>query len=97
MAKVIDNHREKSVNIERDNAIRKNRDNKVKQAERERTTTVFVPVVLVIGVGAGLYGYRLGRKGGYLDGVNAGYVKGGQELIASWREHSEQMRLSRGE
>lgn len=89
MAKVLDTHREKA------NAIRNNRDNRIRQAERERIYSVAIPVVILLGLSTGLCGYRMGRKGGYLDGVNAGYVKGGQDLIASWREHSEQMRLSR--
>lgn len=93
MEKSIDNHREKK--IERDNAIRKNRENKIKQLERQKVVRRCIPVIVFVAFSSGIYGYRLGRRGGYLDGVHAGYVKGGQELISSWREHSEQLRLSR--
>ena len=62
-------------------------------ARRQKRVTRSLQVTAVLGITMTIYGFHLGKKSGYLQGVNAGYVKAGQELIASWREHSEQMKL----
>jgi hypothetical protein len=95
MAKVLDNHKELNKTVKRNDTIQKNRDAKIRQLEREKMIRRGVPVILIFSVGAGVYGFTLGRKSGYLDGVRDGYVKGGQELMATWREYSEEMRLAR--
>lgn len=93
MIKANHNHRDKG--IRRDAKIGDHLDNNTKPPGRLVTIRRVIPIVAVLSIGTSIYGFQLGKKSGYLNGVNAGYVKGGQELIASWREHSEQIRLSR--
>ena len=95
MKNTIDNHDERLKKIQRDDTVRKNRDKLVRQDEKGRIYRKTVPVVVVVSVGLSIYSFKMGRKSGYLDGVKEGYVKAGHELVASWREHSEQLRLSR--
>lgn len=48
-------------------------------------------VIAVVSFGAGLYGYKLGRKGGYKKGVKDGYISATEEMIAAWKEHAEEL------
>ena len=63
------------------------------QDKRQKRIVRSLQVTAALGITMTIYSFHLGKKSGYLQGVNAGYVKAGQELIASWREHSEQMKL----
>jgi hypothetical protein len=56
-----------------------------------------IKVLAVVAVGAGLYGFKLGRRYGYVQGSKDGYINAGQEMIAAWKEHAEELRQSRGE
>ena len=94
MSKTFDNHGAKQRIDVRD-TVRKNRDKLIREDEKGRVMRKTVPVMLVISFSVSLYTFRLGRKSGYLDGVKEGYVKAGQELVSTWREHSEQLRLSK--
>lgn len=54
-------------------------------------------LVTVVGVSAGLYGFKLGRRSGLRRGIEVGYLTAGKELVNAWKEHSEELRLTRGE
>lgn len=54
-------------------------------------------IVAVVGIGAGVYGFKLGRQTGLGKGMEIGYIHATHELISAWKEHSEELRLSRGE
>lgn len=46
-------------------------------------------VLAVVAVGAGLYGFKLGRKFGYKSGVKDGYITAGNEVIDAWKKVRE--------
>lgn len=67
----------------------------LKNLQRHRRTNNTVAVVAVVSVGCIAYSYKVGRKRGFTEGVNVGYVTAGQEMMSAWRAHAEEMRLSR--
>lgn len=46
-----------------------------------------IKVLAVVGIGAGLYGFKLGRRYGH----NKGYLQATEEIITVWKEHSEEL------
>lgn len=68
--------------------IRSEEELKVLQAKKLKRA---MKVLAVVGVGAGLYGYKLGRKGGYRKGVKDGYITAAEEIITAWKEHAEEL------
>lgn len=75
----------------------KNRQKEEERLERFERFKSSVAVVAVVGVGAGLYGFKLGRRFGYTKGAKDGYITAGQEMLAAWKDHAEELRKSRGE
>lgn len=51
--------------------------------------------IAVVAVGAGLYGFKLGRKAGYTRGVKDGYIAAGKELLDGWSQITDAMNQSR--
>lgn len=68
-----------------------------KELERHERFKSSLKVIAVIGIGAGLYGFKLGRKFGMRRGIEVGYVVAGQDIIKALTEHAEELRLSRGD
>lgn len=67
----------------------------VKDIQRRKLAKRVLQVSLVVGIGSGIYGYRLGQKKGFSDGISVGYVNAGQEMMEAWRAHAEELRLAR--
>lgn len=67
----------------------------LKDIQRRKLAKRLIQVSLVVGISSGIYGYRLGRKKGFDDGIAVGYVNAGQEMMESWRTHAEELRLAR--
>jgi len=53
--------------------------------------------IAVISIGAGLYGFKLGRRSGYRRGVRDGESNAVDKMCEAWREHTDEMRRYRGE
>lgn len=67
------------------------------QERRDRIKDGF-KTLAVVGIGAGLYGYRLGRRSGYSLGVKEGHVEAVNEMISAWKDHTEiLLKSTRGE
>lgn len=54
-------------------------------------------VIALVGIGAGLYGFGLGRESGIRKGIEIGYIVAGKDMIDALKEHAQELRLSRGE
>lgn len=68
-----------------------------KALERQKRLKNGLKAIAVVGVGAGLYGFKLGRQYGLRRGVDIGYVAAGQDFIKAFKEYTEELKLSRGE
>ncbi len=66
-------------------------DVKEKEDELKRRKTVRDGYKILAGVGivAGLYGYRLGRRKGYLVGVGVGHTKAVNDMVHAWSKHTK--------
>ena len=51
-------------------------------------------VVTFVGVGAGIYGFKLGRMVGYSKGVSDGYMVASLEFVEALKEHHEDLKTS---
>lgn len=69
----------------------------VEEVERQERFIKGVKIVAVVGIGAGLYGFKLGRRMGIRTGVSIGYVAAGQDFIKAFTDYAEELKLSRGE
>lgn len=65
--------------------------------ERHEKMKNGLKLIAVVGIGAGLYGFKLGRQVGLRRGVDIGYVAAGQDFIKAFKEYTEELKLSRGE
>lgn len=87
-------NRKGGINMEKSEFEKKQAE---KKAEENRRLKRGMKLLAVVGVGAGLYGFKLGRRSGYAQGVKDGYFTMGQEMLQAWKEHTEELKLTRGE
>lgn len=73
-------------------------DKKVKDTELERHIKFKnrLKVVALVGLGAGIYGFKLGQQYGLRKGIEVGYIAAGADMISALKEHAQELRLSRG-
>lgn len=77
--------------------IKKEVEEEIKSLERQKRFKNGLKLVAVVGIGAGLYGFKLGHRIGLTKGIEVGYIVAGKDMIEALREHAEELRLSRGE
>lgn len=54
-------------------------------------------IITVVGLGVGLYGFKLGRRVGYGVGVKDGYKQASEEFITVMKELTEEFKAARGD
>lgn len=69
----------------------------INQLERQERLIKGLKVIAVVGIGAGLYGFKLGRRIGFNRGIEIGYIAAGNEFITAFTDWAEESKLSRGE
>lgn len=55
---------------------------------REESIAKGLKIIGTVALGAGMYGFQLGRKVGYAKGVKEGYVVAINELVGAWEQHT---------
>lgn len=67
------------------------------ELERQERLIKGLKVIAVVGIGSGLYGFKLGRRSGIRRGIELGYIAAGNEFITAFTDWTNESKLSRGE
>lgn len=70
---------------------------KVKLEKRQNRLKKGFTALAVVGVGAGIYGFKIGYEQGIRRGISIGYIAAGQEFISALSEYNEERKLARGD
>lgn len=68
-----------------------NKEEEIKELERRKRVNDGLKLLAVVGIGAGLYGFKLGRRSGYRLGVGVGHTRAVNDMVSAWKDHTEEL------
>lgn len=71
------------------------KDEDYQEVDGRKVLLTGLKVLAVVGIGAGLYGFKIGRQMGFRKGVDVGYILAGKDMIDALQEHAKELKLSR--